>query len=596
MGRIGSFKRLSQFLFIGVSPRLNIPPIWIAHSSLREIAILTTQGARKHRIHQLILCAVILLLCAAMAPVLQAHPQAQRSNINTSPLYLEPSLEEVEQALADAAWEYDVPLELMAVVAHTESRWRHRPERSSRDGRRGLLSLSPDRVLQAAHELGTTPQDVVEDLTTHTRAFALLLDSQRPEGSLALGTWRDALAWTLELSPAGSEQLVDRWFYMLDSGVIDRLDSGEPVAIPPTPISSNYLGLFAASMGNQARSADYPGANWNPAASCNTPYCLYPRIVGDIDMVVIHTAEGSYAGTISWFQNCDAGVSAHYVVSEAGSITQMVAEEYVGWHISACNGHSLGIEHEGYAADSWHPDAMYQASAALTADILADWSIPVDRDHIVGHNEVQSLCSTNHWDPGPGWDWNYYMSLIGGENTVDLTELVGYIRHTDIYDASAGISGATVSIDGHGTAQADSAGYYVFDEIPPGTWTICANASGYAENCRTKTVQADLTNWGSILLEPSLGDDDDTSGDDDDDTSGDNQSIVDDDDTSGDNDDTTWGDNDTNGDEAPDVSDRNGCGGCSASQAQVNPTSWLLLLPLLSLVSRRRPGRRDSQN
>jgi N-acetyl-anhydromuramyl-L-alanine amidase AmpD len=531
-----------------------------------------------------------------MVPCAQAHPQAQPSAIEISVLDLEPSLDEVEQALADAAWEFQVPLELMAVIAHTESHWRHRPERTSRDGRRGLLSLSPDRILLAAHELGTTPQEAVQDLRTHTRAFALLLSSQRPEAPIGLGAWRDALTWTLELSPVGSEQLVDRWFYMLDSGVIDRLDSGEPIAIPPTPISSNYLGLFAASMGNQARSADYPGASWNPAASCNTPYCLYPRIVGDVDMVVIHTAEGSYAGTISWFQNCDAGVSAHYVVSEAGSITQMVAEEYVGWHISACNGHSIGIEHEGYAADTWHPDALYQSSAALLSDILTDWSIPVDRDHIVGHNEVQSLCSTNHWDPGPGWDWNYYMSLIGGENTVDLTELVGYIRHTDLYDTSAGIAGATVSIDGHGTTQADSAGYYVFDEIPPGTWTICASASGYDNNCITKTVQADLTNWGSILLELALGDDDDTSGDDDDTSGDDDDTSGDDDDTSGDDDDTTWDDDDSSGDEEAAGRDRNGCGGCATSQKRITPASWLLLLPLLSLVSRRRRSARAPQN
>jgi MYXO-CTERM domain-containing protein len=244
----------------------------------------------------------------------------------------------------------------------------------------------------------------------------------------------------------------------------------------------------------------------------------------------------------------------------------------------------------------WHPDALYQASAALTADILADWSIPVDRDHIVGHSEVQSLCSTNHSDPGPGWDWNYYMSLVGGVNTVDLTELVGYIRHTDLYDSSAGIGGATVAIDGHGTAYADSTGYYVFDEIPPGTWDVCASASGYETNCRSKTVEADLTNWASILLEPAVGDDDDTAGDDDDDT------ASGDDDTASGDDDTASGDDDTSGDDPEDSDsgfdsdeddsgssrDRNGCN-CSTGQNRDSPSGWVLLLAaFIPLVARRR--------
>jgi peptidoglycan hydrolase-like protein with peptidoglycan-binding domain len=43
--------------------------------------------------------------------------------------------------------------------------------------------------------------------------------------------------------------------------------------------------------------------------------------------------------------------------------------------------------------------------------IARRYGIPVDRAHIVGHNE---LPGTDHSDPGPTWNWNYYMSLVRG--------------------------------------------------------------------------------------------------------------------------------------------------------------------------------------
>jgi hypothetical protein len=87
------------------------------------------------------------------------------------------------------------------------------------------------------------------------------------------------------------------------------------------------------------------------------------------------------------------------------------------------NLHSIGIEHEGYLSDPdrWYTDAMYRSSAALTRDICDRYGIPKDRSHIIGHYEVPG-CSTGHGggsgchtDPGSGWDWDYYISLVNGE-------------------------------------------------------------------------------------------------------------------------------------------------------------------------------------
>lgn len=52
-----------------------------------------------------------------------------------------------------------------------------------------------------------------------------------------------------------------------------------------------------------------------------------------IDQIVIHyTASGSAAGTIAWFKDPNALVSAHYVVAQGGEIFQLVRDEDTAWH------------------------------------------------------------------------------------------------------------------------------------------------------------------------------------------------------------------------------------------------------------------------
>ena len=128
-----------------------------------------------------------------------------------------------------------------------------------------------------------------------------------------------------------------------------------------------------------------------------------------------------------------------------------------------------------------------------------------------------------------------------GELLVPLTppevgaDLVGFIRHTDLFEPDNGIAGALVDLEGVGTVMTDSTGFYIFDELDPGTYSICASATDYVEGCRTKTVELDAVNWGSILLERESGDDDD---DDDDTPADDDDSAADDDDSAADDDDS----------------------------------------------------------
>lgn len=206
--------------------------------------------------------------------------------------------------------------------------------------------------------------------------------------------------------------------------------------------AEHYDMLTAPGLSVQ-RESDYPAAIWDPAPDCN-----YSERTLDVNAVVIHYTEGSYAGCISWFKNCDAQVSAHYVIrSSDGQVTQMVREADKAWHARTANGYTIGIEHEAYGNIwSFFTDAMYQSSANLVRDICSRYeSIDGHRTfyrdtldsgiclneglHDLGGENAcvkirghQHYPDQSHTDPGPYWDWNYYYKLINEGTPVTVLE------------------------------------------------------------------------------------------------------------------------------------------------------------------------------
>jgi N-acetyl-anhydromuramyl-L-alanine amidase AmpD len=153
----------------------------------------------------------------------------------------------------------------------------------------------------------------------------------------------------------------------------------------------------------------YPPLDWIPAARTN--YDVGRTMA--ITAIVIHETDGSYLSALNWFRNPRSRVSAHYVVQAwGGGITQFVAEGDTAFHARNANPYTIGIEHEYNPRQAiWHTNAQYRSSALLVCAIARRYGIPIDRKHIVGHNE---LPGTDHSDPGPTWNWNYYMSLVRG--------------------------------------------------------------------------------------------------------------------------------------------------------------------------------------
>jgi len=127
------------------------------------------------------------------------------------------------------------------------------------------------------------------------------------------------------------------------------------------------------------------------------------------EAIVIHVMDGTLTGTDSWFANPQSAVSAHYGVGKNGEIHNYVDEENTAWHAGrinapvwklikrAANGgfvnpncYTIGIEHEGTGDSDW-TDAMYEASGNLIAQLAATWNIPINRQYIVGHDEIYAL-------------------------------------------------------------------------------------------------------------------------------------------------------------------------------------------------------------
>lgn len=101
-----------------------------------------------------------------------------------------------------------------------------------------------------------------------------------------------------------------------------------------------------------------------------------------IKWIVLHTMVGTTEAANARFQNPESTASAHYGVSEDGSLCQWVDEGNTAWHAGdfTVNQYSIGIEHEdGGNYNSPRPDALYATSSALVARICARYGIPIQR-------------------------------------------------------------------------------------------------------------------------------------------------------------------------------------------------------------------------
>lgn len=429
-----------------------------------------------------------------------------------------------EPVFRRAASEFGVPEEILLALAFEASHFN--PDAESQWGGYGLFDLregeTEPALEHAAALIEVNPNLMARSWQIQVRgAAALLADEARLANHGALPPADNLTAWWDAVSAfSGREETFLQDAYT--RGIYEVVATGFAFS---TPIGQMSLIPVAVDITDHREpppppaSTDYAGAErWY--AACSSNYSDYSRGAADIDMIVIHTVQGSYGGCYSWFANCSAGASAQYVVqSSTGAVTQMVREEDVAWHAGNwdVNERSVGIEHEGYVDDcSYYTTAMYAGSAKLAADIAARQGVSLDRSHIIGHNEVpdpynpgQYGGAGHHTDPGNCWDWDYYMGLLGGESGASGGEIIGVVADSDIHNG-AKLVGANVWIEQNGASTTVAAdGFYRFEDQPWGAYTIHATYPGYAEGTCSKTTSG-AQDWCSIALFPDASGDADT--------------------------------------------------------------------------------------
>ena len=150
---------------------------------------------------------------------------------------------------------------------------------------------------------------------------------------------------------------------------------------------------------------------------------------GKIEFLVIHALSGFYESGITWFKNPKSQVSAHYVISKKGEITQCVKDSDTAWHAKGLNSVSLGLEHADakfgdidpktgkrkilncISDPGWITPEMWDASAELSAHLCKTYNIPVK--NIIGHNDpVLRRLGNDHADPGKHWNMDLYRKKV----------------------------------------------------------------------------------------------------------------------------------------------------------------------------------------
>lgn len=132
-----------------------------------------------------------------------------------------------------------------------------------------------------------------------------------------------------------------------------------------------------------------------------------------VKAVVLHITEGSYTSSLGsrlgWLTSPASNVSSHYLIGDRVPYTiQLVKEEDTAWHCGLVrnptwkglvegenpNQYTIGIEVALINSSIFPNVGQWFEVARLVKDICKRHNLPLDREHVIGHNEIRSdkLC------------------------------------------------------------------------------------------------------------------------------------------------------------------------------------------------------------
>ncbi|MEU3872303.1 N-acetylmuramoyl-L-alanine amidase [Streptomyces sp. NPDC029704] len=295
------------------------------------------------------------------------------------------------------------------------------------------------RTLERAAELtGLGPRALRESTAANVEGGAALLAAEQKRLGLPLSgdaaDWYAAVAGYSGASDTATATTFATDVYdVIRTGTRRTTDSGQQVVLPAAPRLAprtgqlRLLGLTELPAGQTECPA---------TVACESIPAPYQQLEGKdygnhdvadrprsqkVDFIVVHDTEGTWETTIKLIKD-PTYVSWNYTIrSGDGHVAQHVATKDVAWHAGNwyVNAKSVGIEHEGFLAQptAWYTEAMYRSSARLVRYLAQKLGIPLDRQHILGHDNVPGTTPATirgmHTDPGPYWDWAHYFELMG---------------------------------------------------------------------------------------------------------------------------------------------------------------------------------------
>jgi N-acetyl-anhydromuramyl-L-alanine amidase AmpD len=123
------------------------------------------------------------------------------------------------------------------------------------------------------------------------------------------------------------------------------------------------------------------------------------------EIIVIHISGGTEKSMDSWFATPGSQASAHYGIGKDGTTIHQYVEEINGaWANGRVNNpsfkfykpginpnyYTISIENEGTDL-KLAPEVQIEALCVLIKDIAQRWHIPLDRDHIIGHYQIDAI-------------------------------------------------------------------------------------------------------------------------------------------------------------------------------------------------------------
>jgi hypothetical protein len=242
--------------------------------------------------------------------------------------------------------------------------------------------------------------------------------------------WPAVVAYAQAETPAGGRQFAARVYSLIEHGASRVTDDNQAVRLVAQPrVRPKELAAAiptAAAECPAGLACSVVPAAYQPMTQGSSDYGDYARAHrpadGDqIQYLVLHGTGGSLTGTEVAFQDPATQASANYLIGRDGSVIQMVPTADIAWHTgnASLDAHSIGIAQEGYTLryGSWYPESEYESSAALVAYLAARFDVPLDRQHLLGDDDVPApaagASAGTQRDPGPHWDWSRLLTLVG---------------------------------------------------------------------------------------------------------------------------------------------------------------------------------------